>query len=345
MKVSQISAELDRIWSTLEQSNKMRVSLFNLVVVARKTDRLPYVRQITRNVLERFPSRVIFVLINPESSADCFEATVSVISDVSHHEAACDCIELETSMNNRLKVPFAILPHLLPDLPVYVLWQDQIEDEDFFFNPLEGVITRMIFDSEVADHFSTFARGVLHKQSQLKCDIADLNWARTACWRELLASTFYSSDQAKLLQEMKQITLTFNNFSTEVCRHTTFQSLYIQGWLATQLGWSMTKAEPLRFEYGSSQIDLIPSNHPHLPQGGVISLEISTTTGAHFTFLRDENHPNEVKTICCDANKCDILSKYIFTKIQTGLSLTEEIYHKGTSAPFHQVLQFFSLVK
>gem|GEM_PF-5081541 len=75
MKASEIPQALDQIWSTPERAHKMRSSLFNLIVITVKDQRVPYVKKIVHRALERFPSRGIFVLIDPENNAvDFLEA-------------------------------------------------------------------------------------------------------------------------------------------------------------------------------------------------------------------------------------------------------------------------------
>jgi hypothetical protein len=95
----------------------MRASLFNLLVVAPKNQRADYVRTITLKVLERFPSRVIFTTIDKNLSNDSLNASVSLIPGASY-DVVCDFIELEASKQAQGKIPFVILPHLLPDLPL-----------------------------------------------------------------------------------------------------------------------------------------------------------------------------------------------------------------------------------
>ncbi|HNA62105.1 MAG TPA: hypothetical protein PKW79_03415, partial [Rhabdochlamydiaceae bacterium] len=76
MKVSEISKELAKIWGDLEASNKMRASLFNLIVITPKNQRTPYIREITQKILKRFPSRLIFATI--DSLTNTFNASVSI---------------------------------------------------------------------------------------------------------------------------------------------------------------------------------------------------------------------------------------------------------------------------
>lgn len=328
MLPSDIPSALGRLWSSLEGTTKMRASLFNLLVVSPKNSRSEYVRQITLKVLQRFPSRVISIAVDPTLPPDYLDANVSLIPGAKgDYDIVCDYISLEVSPQALDKIPFIILPHLLPDLPIYLLRTD---------NPLtplppslEKWVTRMIFDSEVAEDLSSFAKTLLTYHQTTGCDIADLSWARTENWRELISSTFYSKERLLALQTQSQITLTYNAHETPFFCHTKIQAIYLQTWLSSQLG------NHLKFQ-------LIPAQNPSLPPGTIISLDIITPTQNHFSFSRDPAHPHQIRTIICDVEKCDIPSKYIFTKTQTGLSLVNEIYHTGTSPHFLKVLSYLS---
>ena len=130
MQVSEIPAALIRLWDALEGTNKMRASLFNLLVVAPKNQRTDYVHKITLKVLERFPSRVIFATVDKTLSGDSLNASVSLIPGAKgSYDVVCDYIEIAASKQSQSKIPFIILPHLLPDLPLYILWgEDPVQD-------------------------------------------------------------------------------------------------------------------------------------------------------------------------------------------------------------------------
>ncbi len=147
----------------------------------------------------------------------------------------------------------------------------------------------------------------------------------------MLAATFYSADRLAALREAEKITITYNSHETEFFCHTKIQAIYLQSWLATQLGWSKTDLFELKAE-----------KNPDLPSGTVISINISAPRDMHFAFCRDTTFPNKVKTIICDSEKCEVPTKYIFSKTQSGLSLVNEITHNGTSPHFFKVLEFLS---
>jgi hypothetical protein len=227
-------------------------------------------------------------------------------------------------------------------MPVYVLWAEDPVKDNPLSHQLEQWTTRIIFDSEVTDSLAAFAKVVLQHQKEAGCDVADLNWARTENWRELLASTFYSENRLDALTSAKKIRITYNSYETDFFCHTKIQALYIQSWLATQLGWKLTETTPTEFKYDSLSLELHAEKNKELPPGTVISMDIYTASELHFAFCRDADHPYQIKTIICDEEKCDIPSKYIFTKSQSGLSLVNEICHNGTSRHFQQVLEFLT---
>jgi hypothetical protein len=339
MQVSEIPAALVKLWDALEGTSKMRASLFNLLIVAPKNQRADYVRAISLKVLERFPSRVIFTLIDKTLSTDSLNAAVSLIPG-SSYDVVCDFIELEASKQAQDKIPFVILPHLLPDLPLYILWTEDPVQDNPISHQLEKWATRIIFDSEVTDNLPAFAKTLLEHAKD--CEIADLNWGRLESWRDLLASTFYSQDRLETLKKAQKICITYNAFETPFFCRTKIQALYLQSWLATQLGWKLSKAENDLFQYGSLTIELKAAKNQDLPPGTVISLDIFTSTDIHFAFSRDPQHPYQIKTIICDIEKCEIPTLFIFSKAKSGLSLVNEITHNGTSPHFLKVLEFLS---
>ena len=340
MQVSEIPSALAKLWDALEGTNKMRASLFNLLVVTPKNQRTDYVRKITLKVLERFPSRVIFAMVD-KTINDALDASVSLVpGSKGSYDVMCDFIQIEASKQTQSKIPFIILPHLLPDLPLYILWAEDPVQDNPISHEMEKWATRIIFDSEVTDNLPAFARTLLDHSRD--CEIADLNWGRLESWRDLLASTFYSADRLQTLQQAQKICITYNSYETPFFCHTKIQALYLQSWLATQLNWKLSQAEKNRFHYGSLTIELKEEKNPDLAPGTVISLDIFTSTDLHFAFCRDPSHPHQIRTLICDLEKCEIPTLFIFSKAQSGLSLVNEITHNGTSPHFLKVLEFLS---
>lgn len=347
MLISEIETKLSQIWDSLQGTNKMRACLLNLVVYTYKTKRASYIRTITQKVIERFPSRIIFVTVDKESSKGLLEAKASVMPGAKgEFDIVCDLIEIEADGATEGRIPYLILPHLLPDLPVYFLWAEDPVKENPISLQLDKFATRIIFDSESTDNLPEFSKAILRHKEEAGCDIADLNWARTESWRELLSATFYSKERLKQLGRIQSIQITYNARETEFYCHTKIQAVYLQGWLASQLKWSLKEirkeGEKLQFIYKDLTVDLIPSVHENLSAGTVISMELMTKQQEHFSFCRSPEHPHQVRMILCTEEKCEIPSNYVFTKSQSGLSLVGEIYHSGTSQHYLSLLNLLT---
>lgn len=341
METNLIDKELTRIWDSLQGTNKMRACLFNLILYTQKNARAEYIRTLTQKVIERFPSRVIFVTVDKSASEDSLNAKVSIMTGAKgEFDVVCDLIELDATKTSEKRIPFLILSHILPDLPVYLLWAENPILENPLSHELDTFATRMIFDSETTDNLSLFAKALVQHKKEAGCDIADLNWARTENWRELLVATFHSEERLKMLKKAKTIKITYNSRETKFFCHTRIQAVYLQGWLATQLEWKLTEVKGDSFSYGPISVQLEAAENPDLSPGTIISLEIFTAGGEHFSFCRNPEHLHQISMILCDSEKCEIPSKYIFTKSQSGLSLVNEIGYVGTSDHYLKLLNY-----
>lgn len=341
IEIADIPLELARIWDSLESSNKMRASLFNLILFTHKNARAAYIRTLAQKVIERFPSRVILITLDTKDKENKIEANASVLSGAKGEvDVVCDFIEFNATEASRERIPFVILPQIIPDLPVYLVWgEDPIEDNPLS-HQLDKLATRLIFDSESTNDLSLFAKSVLQHKEESSADVADLNWARTESWRELLSLTFHSPERFAQLKEIKCLKIAYNCQETNFFCHTRTQAIYLQGWLAAQLQWILKSVENNRFLYQNIEVELIAISHLQLPPGTIISVDLLTTKQDHFSFCRNKENPIQIDMIFCDPEKCEVPSKYIFNKSQSGLSLVNEICHHGTSEHYLNLLNY-----
>jgi hypothetical protein len=342
-----IEAELTRVWDALEGTNKMRASLFNLIIYTQNNPRAAYIRSIVGKVIEKFPSRILFVTFDKTSPQDYLKTTVSVLTaSKGEHDIACDLIEIEVSNSQQARVPFLILPHLLPDLPVYLMWAEDPTQENPLSYQLERFASRLIVDSEATDNLPRFAKALLLHRAQSQCDIADLNWARLGNWRELLSSAFYTQDKLNDLRDAQSIQIIYNSTETPFFCHTKTQAIYLQGWLASQLGWRLTgsslRDQTLVFSYqGNKEVSIVlePASRPTLSPGTILSMDLRTHSDHHFSFSRDAELPQQVSIQFSTPTVCALPAQFVFAKSGLGQALVKEICHRGTSAHYARVLE------
>ncbi len=349
-----IQNALTRMWESFETKNVARACLFNLVFVTVKNERTDYIVRLAQKVVEKFPSRVIFVAIDKEAKENYLKTAVSILpSSKGEFDVACDYIHLETGGSYQERIPFVVLPHILPDLPVYLIWAEDPSKHDPLSDSLEQFANRFIFDSESTDNLPRFATSVLKQREKSQCEIADLNWARIESLRDMFSMAFYSEERLKQIENAKTITLTYNAQETPFFCHTKIQAIYLQAWLACQLGWSFKSLQAdkntLSFTYqarqGLLEILLKPAQEPKLPPGLILSIEVLSNSDEQFSFMRHPDQLHQITFQHSTASQCDLPSHYIFTKAESGHSLVKEICHRGTSEHFLKVLNLLKTME
>ncbi len=352
---SKIQSELSKISGEVEKGNKKRsASLFNLIIYTQKNSRTEYIHAIAQKVIEKFPSRVIFISVDKTAPKEQLKTAVSVMTAASgEFIISCDLIEILSSKEMEEKVPFIILPHLIPDLPIYLLWAEDPSLESPLFKQLETYATRLIFDSESTDNLTQFAKTLLKEKASSKCDIADLNWARTEHLREVLVTSFNTPEKIKSLFQTTAIKIAYNCKESPFFCHPKVQAIYLQSWLATRLNLTLkqvsTEKDNLVFTYSRDNmpvtITLEHVRNEHFPTGMVIDLEFSSKEGFHYSFIRDASNTHQIIATYSTNEKCEMPERFIFPKTGSGQSLVKEIFHKGTSAHYLKVLDLINAMK
>lgn len=328
-----VEAELVRIWDGVAKE-KMRACLFNLIVFNRISARTDYFRDIVQKVSEKYPCRVLFISFDPEAHQPYLKTAVSIVGNGT---IACDYIDIGFAGPDTEKVLFVLLPHLIPDLPVSLLWTEDPSKSHPLFAPLTQLAGRVIFDSESSDSLLAFSQKVLALRKETGIDTADLNWARTEGWRDLIASLFHSADP---LDQIKDIRITYNARETEFFCHLKVQSLYLLSWLASRLKWTFKKASrDLHFIFERQKGEIHSNQWEKLGPGTVISVDIATKDGHLYQCARIPTQYHHVTIQISSEEKCELPYTYVLGRTATGQSLVKEIITKGTSEHYLQMLE------
>lgn len=323
-----IESTLQQIWENLTQENRVRASLFNLIVFHELSPRTDYLRHITQKVVEKFPCRVLFISFDPDPSTSYLKTAVSVVSPQGGNNTACDQIDIGVAGHDLHKVPSLILPHLLTDLPTSLLWAEDPSKEHLLFAPLAEIATRLIFDSEATEDLVVFANTLLSLNMKQRIDIADLNWARTEGWRDLFATTFAPSERLEQLKTASHLSICFNARETSFFSHLHIQATYLRAWLASRL-------RPI------PNVTVHSEEWEALNPGSLLSIEL-TTQNSSIVFTRKPTQPDRVFVYISSPNQCELPYQYILGPAAVGQSLVKEISMKGTSSHYLSVLQWIN---
>lgn len=329
---SKIESELIRLWDGLAKE-KMRACLFNLIVFNRLSPRTDYIRNIVQKVSEKFPCRVLFISSDPDSQHPYLKTAVSVVGN---GNIACDYIDIGVSGPDLVRVPFVLLPHIIPDLPVSLLWTEDPSQSHPLFAPLSRLAGRIIFDSESSDSLLAFSKTVLALR-ETGIDTADLNWARTEGWRDLIASLFRSGER---LDQIENIRITYNARETEFFCHLKVQSLYLLAWISSRLKWKFKKvSSTLHFEFEKEKAEIQSTKWEKLGPGTIISVDIATRDGHLYQCARIPSQYHYVSIQISSPEKCELPYQYLLGQTATGQSLIKEIINKGTSDHYIEMLR------
>ena len=149
---------------------------------------------------------------------------------------ACDQIVITSSFQNLKRIPFIVIPHLVPDLPIYLIWGQDPNCDSELLPAFEKFATRLIFDSECTQNMQQFSSQILKKIESIKIDFVDRNWALIGSWRKVLSTAFDPPEKMEALRLSKRIEITYNDRKTDFISQCETQSLYLQAWLSGPAG-------------------------------------------------------------------------------------------------------------
>lgn len=341
-----IESELKAIWEKLAQENKTRACLFNLLIFNRYSPRTDYIRSIAQKVVEKFPCRLIFISEDPDAEKPYLKTAVSVIMPQSKESSvACDHIDIGVGGADIERTPYLVLPHILPDLPTTLLWTEDPTVPHPLFKPLTKLADRLIFDSESAADLFAFAKTVFALQKKGPFDVADLNWARTEEWRDLLAFLFRTPEKINHLAHLKSLNLVYNQKENAYFTHLKIQSMYLIAWLSSRLSWKLGEGLKCTSNHGSIAVSIDSKPWKNLGPGTIISMCLETKDKTLFDCERKKLEPHCVDIKVTTDEKCDLPFQFLLQQTATGHSLVQEICRRGTSVHYFEMLQTLMKMK
>jgi glucose-6-phosphate dehydrogenase assembly protein OpcA len=223
-----------------------RASVLNLVVYA---EREVHARRAARSISDlalRHPSRAIVVLADrvPENGVDARIQMYCQLPTVDAHTQVCyEQILLRAHGDSDTRLASAVIPLLVPDLPVFIWWTGNPPFARRQFADLLSVADRLIFDSaDFARPDQTLPRlARLCAEARGRYGVTDLNWTRLTPWREIVSTFFDVPAYRPLLDAITGLRVGFAVDMDGREIHPS-QALLLVGWLASRLGWRPIEA-------------------------------------------------------------------------------------------------------
>ena len=224
-----------------------RASVLNLIVYA---DREEHARRAARSVSDlalRHPSRAIVVLADRGPERERHEQHIEMHCQLPIPDGARQvCYEqilvrATGEVDDRLAS--AIIPLLVPDLPVFLWWTGTPPLGSRSFADLLRLTDRLIVDSadfarpdKTLAVISELSRNANPASRRKRFGLTDLNWTRLTPWREI-ATAFFDVPSWRLF--LDGITGLRVGFAVDMDGRDIHpsQALLLIGWLASRLGW------------------------------------------------------------------------------------------------------------
>lgn len=223
-----------------------RASVLNLVV---HTTREVHARRAAATIGElaqRHPSRAIIVHADREWPAGV-EAQLAMHWHLPAADAArqvsYEQILIRARGDSDERLASAVIPLLLPDLPVFLWWTGTPPLDERLFDDLLALADRFIVDS--ADFaradvtLPRIARACVSGRGRY--GVTDFNWTRLTPWRDLVTGFFDVPEWRAFLPHVTGLRVGFAVDADGRDIHPS-QALLLIGWLASRLGWKATEA-------------------------------------------------------------------------------------------------------
>lgn len=348
IQIVDIESELARLWDSRQEKDHIKACLCTLVVYTPDSNHAGYLKNIVQALIEKFPCRIIFIQSDRSPDANFLHVSVSnAIVGQGKVSIACDQISIEASSNQMSRVPFIVLPHLVADLPIYLLWGQDPTTESVIFPTLQTFATRLIFDSSGISNLPAFSRRMRAlMDSQKNLALMDMNWGKIYGWREALSQVFDSAVKSQQLRVCKSIQIRYNDKKDGCGQHGEMQVIYLIGWLAAQMQWKFTGQEKdgnrrsLFYTNGvnACTVTLLPQTDQALPSGALLQIDVASADNTFFTIAPMCQLPKVIVHIST-LEKCELPFTLPLPDLKRGSSLIKTMLYYETSEHYRNMLQ------
>ena len=345
VSLTNVEKELNTLWESDKSIKKIKASLFNLVIYKNVDSQDSYMQNILNKLTNQFPCRVLLINNHGKKNQDLLQTSVSVKSlNELDSSITCDHINIEVGEDHLEKVPFIVLPHLVPDLPVYLWWENNPLSDDIIIPHLETFANSVIYDSICSDHLEDFCKSLLKSQTSWTSNLIDMRWILISNWRQVISLVFDSKEQVQSLSSAKSITIKYNQLSTE---EESREVLYLTAWLSSCLSWNFLSKNKqdnsktsFNYNYNKEEtsISLVTDQNPLQPHGKVLSIEVCGKNGEHYLLTLQDFEPL-VKVETSSPERCELPNFLHFAQADKVQTIMNDVFYSPTSKHYIETIK------
>ena len=331
------------IMTTATQEETTISCLFNLVIYTNEEKRTLYFQQLFSRIFEKFPCRVIFIQQTHSPAKEMIQKLQP------SGEPIGDQYLIKASPEQLSQVAFVLLPLLLPDLPIYLIWGQNPATDKVILPQLHKFATRLVYDSECDRNLQSFSQTMLEKIGDLSCDFMDIDWALISGWRDVISQIFDNQSRFEILQNCSSVDIKYNVLETSLLQRKATQAIYLQGWFAGQLKWrfqSLTRNKDnikIRYLNGNNEVTvtLSAAERKSLAPGAILEVGFVSTNDRALSLTLDEKQ-SKVLVYLSTPEICELPFSLPLPNLQRGLAFMKEIFYHRADQHYLNMLKTVS---
>jgi glucose-6-phosphate dehydrogenase assembly protein OpcA len=284
--LEEVERRIGALWSELASGGKavLRACKMNLVVVTDPGEDLDRLLEELGSVTDGQPGRVIVVAATDRHGTPDLRPSIAAHCHLGPggHPVCSEQVLLRVQGPAEALVPEAVLHLLVSDMPVFLWWRTSLVGQPLL-QPVLEMADRFIVNSSGTGP-PAGALGILAWMTEhrgWRGNVGDLAWVRTDPWREIVASMFDGAEASAQLAHLTRVRIACRG-AGDACGST---GLYLAGWLASRLGWTVEGAARARRPDGTPVEIVLQSSEAEIP-GRITSVRLETDDGSVFSAAR-----------------------------------------------------------
>ena len=240
MRGRSILEELERTRCTCGSENAApAVATLNFIVYVDDPDYEDWVLERAIKVVEKYPARLLVLDAHDTSNQANIKCLAGQGSTV-----ATECVDLAIGGLEPGVIRSLVEELMVPQLPTLLWWSANTLSEQPLLHELMPLASKIVIDSsgDTTDERTLRQLCVFHNANP-DLVLEDLAWMRLAPWRDMIAQFFDDETLRGILMEPQTL---------EIESGSRAEAMYLTGWLASRLGWSVTSATTLRTRDGGA---------------------------------------------------------------------------------------------
>jgi glucose-6-phosphate dehydrogenase assembly protein OpcA len=252
VSIDYVGLQLSELWRDVAEAAQAKggvqavtmAQVLNLIARAGSYDAANSYRNDIAGITGRHPARVIATVADQSEGDMPVQAWVSIHCELppgGGRQVCAEQVTVAAGGESVRQIPAAVIPLLIPDLPVFLWWPQGSPFDDYLFRNLAPNLNRLIVDSATFENPEgvTAKMPALMRSNWPKIAMTDMNWGRLTRWREMVASFFDGPTLRPYLDQIDTVTIDFALSQRGGINRV--QPMLLAGWLASRLHWQPTE--------------------------------------------------------------------------------------------------------